>query len=152
MNIERLEQSIKNRDFSVVLFWGKGCPACEQTKPVYSEYKELYKDLNLLDMQFDVDSYEFYSRFAEKVQDQTPILDAKGEPKLDKEGTPTFEPALTAEGKPVMVPKIIVPSFFVFSQEADGLGFIGSVDGHNPEKLKELLDVISFKQQGRNFR
>lgn len=153
--MENIKKSIKDQDFSVVFFWGKGCPACEQTKPAYFKYVRQYKDLNLLDVEFNQDSYEFYSQFAEKVQDQTPVLDDNGEVKLDEEGTPIFKPKVDDEGKPVMVPKIVVPNFFIFSKEKrqkdNELGFIGSVEGHNPEKMEELLLVLKYKKKGANF-
>ena len=115
---------IKTQDFTVLMIYAEGCSYCEQMKPIFEQ----------LELEFPLLSYH-----KEDISKITPFYERYADQK-----EMTLE-----DGTIVMVPKYIIPNFYIFARElqdeTDEYGFAGGFDGANPEELRAVLNALQQK-------
>lgn len=126
---------LKHDNFSVLLIWSEGCPACQKAKPEYEALESKFSDFDFYNMPLSPETLEFYEQYEEPKKVQIPAEDEDG------------DPIVNAQGKPMMrtVERIVrtVPKYYVFhgseSTEDNEYGLLGIVEGHNLVQLEAIL-------------
>lgn len=133
---------LKQSEFACVFFHVNGCVHCDNAKPIVEELDEKLSNVDFftLNAQEFPDCMEFYSRYADKQQSRKTVMDGD-EPLIDADGNVVTELMYDEAGKPVLEPIISIPVFYVLSNhEVEGeYGYIGKIDGFQPEKLEGVL-------------
>lgn len=141
--------SLSYKEFSILLFYAKGCHHCEKIKPVFEAYSERYPDIGFYKADVN-ENLEYYNRFAEDAQEVVygPLKDENGKEKKDVNGNTQMVGVLqfNEDGSPKMAKKWIVPGFYVHHIDAinpnNPYGFIGGWDGSETVEVESVLNMI----------
>lgn len=130
--------NIKGTEFSIVLFYAKGCKWCEKFKPEVEALSKEFPMLGFYKAELG-ENYEQFVKYAEK------------EPEFKYEAVEGSEetikvPVMNEDGTPAMTVKISVPCFYLYHTKAatleEPLGYIGGLDNTSIEELRMVCNDL----------
>jgi len=143
---------LKQHEFSILLIYANNCHHCQTIKPVFEQLEQDYGE----EIQFfsaEINTVKsLYEQFAETQEAFGYETNDDGTPKQDASGNFIGTKLLNPDGTPQMVPKYVIPNFYVFAKEAisddDEFGFVGGFDGAAPGELQVVLESLQLKALG----
>ena len=145
-------EDIKHLDYAIVLIYANNCHHCQTIKPIFDQYEEEFgEEITFLSAEISTVK-SFYDQFAETQEAFGYETNEDGSPKQDESGNFIAQKLLNPDGSPQLVPKYVIPNFYVFAKELQDedneFGFAGGFDGGNPDEVYGVLQALQQKALG----
>lgn len=141
ISLEQLDK-LKDREFSILLFFANGCNACSVAKPIFESASSQHSKIGFYAMEI-MSGKEYYDKFAE--QEQEVVYETSG-PTDGSDMATSPVPQYDENGLPKMRVKYVIPSFYVHHtkaiSEGNPTGFVGGWEGASQAELEQVIEMI----------